>query len=127
MIYLGVCTKTQKTIGIRHSCCWYQLTFRYKWEFDKFLYDSKCYGLTDEHSSLVVTKYEDLQTSDYILLNVHTWDQYNVPDEDGGYSGSYRLNAKDKPGGGRGGAEVRVRSKKSKRGSGGASSSTSWW
>merc|ERR1719295_3978 len=49
----GAVSKTAKTIGIRHNFVWLQLTFRFEWEFDKFLWDSKCYALVNEHSSLV--------------------------------------------------------------------------
>eukprot|EP00485_Elphidium_margaritaceum_P018835 CAMPEP_0202733564 /NCGR_PEP_ID=MMETSP1385-20130828/188233_1 /ASSEMBLY_ACC=CAM_ASM_000861 /TAXON_ID=933848 /ORGANISM="Elphidium margaritaceum" /LENGTH=313 /DNA_ID=CAMNT_0049399901 /DNA_START=31 /DNA_END=972 /DNA_ORIENTATION=+ len=84
----GAVSKTEKTIGIRHNYRWLQLTFRYKWEFDKFLYDSKCYAFVDEHSSLIIREYKDLQTSDYRLMDVSDWDAYNSADADGSYSGS---------------------------------------
>ena len=81
----GVCTKNEKTIGIRLKYCWLQLTFRYKWEFDKFLKDSNCYAFCDEYDRSIVTKYKDLKQSDYRLLNVSTndWDKFNDAEVDG--------------------------------------------
>eukprot|EP01083_Nonionella_stella_P163256 536696_1 len=84
----GVCTKVQKTIGIRHNYVWLQLTFRYKWEFDKFIFESECYGLVNEHTNVVVSTYSDLEQNDYRLFDVNSWDQYNESDVDGTYSGS---------------------------------------
>eukprot|EP01084_Bolivina_argentea_P320524 556151_1 len=89
----GIYTKTEKTIGIRHHYVWLQLTFRYEWEFEKFIFDSKCYGLVDEHTSLIVRKFKDLEQSDYRLANINNWDQCNAPDLDGSYSGSIGINS----------------------------------
>merc|ERR1711879_657254 len=84
----GVCSKTEKTIGIRHHYIWLQLTFRYEWEFDKFLLDSRCYGLADECTTDVIRRYKDLQQVDYRLMAMPTWDSYNMADIDGTYSGN---------------------------------------
>jgi len=98
----GVCSKNEKTIGIRHKFIWLQLTLRFEWEFDKLLFDAGVYGLVDEHTSLVVRKFEDLEVSDYRLFEVREWDKYNDPDEDGKtFSGTVQVNdgkgAKPKP------------------------------
>ena len=66
-----------KTIGIRHKFVWLQLTFRYEWEFEKFLFDAKVYGLVDEHSALIVRTFDDLETSDYRMFNPQQFDKYN--------------------------------------------------
>ena len=79
----GVCTKINKTIGIRNNCCWLQLTFRFEWEFKKFLFDSKDYSLCDEYDRSIILKYKDLKQSDYRLLNIHEWDKYNDTEKDG--------------------------------------------
>merc|ERR1712129_191445 len=89
----GVCSKNEKTIGIRHRFIWLQLTLRYEWEFDKLLKDANVYGLVDEHSSFVVRKYADLEVSDYRLFEVFDWDKYNDADADGKtFSGVVQVN-----------------------------------
>lgn len=89
----GVCTKNEQTIGIRHKFIWLQLTIRFEWEFDKLLKDSNVYGLVDEHSALVVRKFEDLEVSDYRLFDVKQWDKYNDPEKDGKtFSGMVQAN-----------------------------------
>ena len=65
-----------------------QLTFRYEWEFEKFLADSKCYGMTNQYSGEVVRKFQDLEKSDYRLFAMPTWDSYDMKDLDGKYTGN---------------------------------------
>merc|ERR1712130_462943 len=130
----GVCSKTEKTIGIRHHYIWLQLTFRYKWEFDKFLLDSRCYGLADECTTDVIRKYKDLQQVDYRLMAMPTWDSYNMADVDGTYSGNVvDFTAKATPRNDDTHDSVSslsstrsLREKKSKKSTGGKSSGGSW-